>query len=232
MTDEKTSKPRVTGRRRDLVIAADRFIFWLTHHWLGLFNSVMALYVGLPFLAPALMRLDAPGPAGVIYRVYHAMCHQLGFRSWFLFGQASQYPRSLFEQLTGINTATLDGLTQAREFVGDAQLGYKVALCERDIAIYGAVLLGGLLYALVRARAPRLGFAAFAVISVMPIAIDGFSQLLSQPPFNLLPYRESTWYLRTLTGALFGLGLAWLAYPSIDESMQETRAQLSRRFGW
>ena len=31
-------------------------------------------------------------------------------------------------------------------FVGSPELGYKVAFCERDVAIYLAVLLAGLAY--------------------------------------------------------------------------------------
>lgn len=230
--EESSTRPRVTGRKRDLVIAADRFIYWLSHHWLAVFNVAVALYVGVPFLAPIFMWIGLTGPAQVIYRIYHPLCHQLAFRSWFLFGQASHYPRGLFDQLTGIDTTTYSGLQQAGEFIGNAQLGYKVALCQRDIAIYGAILLGGLAYALLRTRLPRLSLAGFIAFCALPIALDGLSQLFSQPPFNWLPYRESTWYLRTLTGALFGLGLAWLAYPSIDTSMRETREQLGRRFGW
>ena len=48
---------------------------------------------------------------------------------------------------------------------------------------------------------------------VLPAAVDGFTQL-----FGL---RESTWYLRLITGALFGTGLVWLAYPFVEEAMND-----------
>ncbi len=229
---ERTVKAPVTGWKRSLVIALDRLIYALSRHWLAVFNLSIAIYVGLAFLAPVLVHAGHTGPAQVIYRAYHSMCHQLAFRSWFLFGPESNYPRGQFDQLTGIDTSTDAGFLEAERFVGNAQVGYKTALCQRDIAIYGAVLLGGLLYALVRSRLPALSLAAFIIVCVLPIAIDGFSQLLSQPPFNWLPFRESTWYWRTLTGGLFGLGLVWLAYPQVDEAMHDTREQLSHRFGW
>jgi hypothetical protein len=44
--------------------------------------------------------------------------------------------------------------------------------------------------------------------------------------FSLLPYRESTPFLRTLTGALFGTANAWLALPYLLASMAEIRREL------
>jgi len=225
-------KKPVTGWQRSLVIALDRWIYALSRHWLAAFNLAVAIYVGLPFLAPVLMRTGHPGPARVIYAAYHAMCHQLGYRSWFLFGTDSNYPRGQFDQLTGIDTSVPQGLVEASAFIGNDQMGFKVALCQRDVAIWGALLLGGLLYALLRSRVPGLSLALFVILGLVPIGVDSLSQLLSQPPFNWLPFRESTWYWRTLTGGLFGMTLVGFAYPQVDESMRETREALSARFGW
>jgi hypothetical protein len=36
--------------------------------------------------------------------------------------------------------------------------------------------------------------------------------------------------LRVLTGALFGLATAWFAYPSLEESMSETRQFFVKKF--
>ena len=60
-------------------------------------------------------------------------------------------------------------------------------------------------------------------MAIVPIGLDGFSQLISQPPINLIPVRESTPFLRTLTGFLFGFVTAWFGYPYVEESMQENR---------
>jgi uncharacterized membrane protein len=226
----------VTGRQRDLVIAVDRIILGLSRHWLLFLNLAVLLYVGVPFLAPVFMKLGATGPAHAIYTFYSALCHQLGFRSWYLFGKMPNYPRAVFQQYTGIDP---NDLWTARAFVGNADLGYKVAFCERDVAIYGAVFLGGLLYAIpaVRRRVGPMHWLAYALIGVAPIALDGFSQLLSQypynliPPFNLLPYRESTAFLRTLTGGLFGISNAWLALPYLKLSLEDVRSELERKLG-
>jgi hypothetical protein len=63
----------------------------------------------------------------------------------------------------------------------------------------------------------------------VPIGIDGFSQLLSQPPLSFLPERESTPFLRSLTGALFGLCTAWFGYPLVEDTMRETRQYMEAK---
>jgi uncharacterized membrane protein len=191
------------------------------------------------------------GIANIIYTIYGPpICHQMAFRTWFLFGDQIAYPRELagvpgasFEEYArqdpafanvDINTLNAVLVFAARDFRGNPQMGYKVALCERDVAIYGSITLFGLVFALLRklkVRVPYLPFWAYLLIAIAPIGLDGFSQLFASPPFNgfglsFYPIRESTPFLRTLTGALFGIGNAWLAFPYVDDSMQETRELL------
>jgi uncharacterized membrane protein len=104
-------------------------------------------------------------------------------------------------------------------------MGYKVALCQRDVAIYFAMGVNGIAYALVRRRARPIPWLAFVLIGVLPIGLDGFSQLLSQPPFNLFAYRESNWGLRLITGGLFGFSLAWLIFPLIEGTFRPARSR-------
>ena len=68
------------------------------------------------------------------------------------------------------------------------------------------------------------------LIGIIPIGLDGFSQLLSQPPLELLPYRESTPFLRALTGALFGFMTAWFGYPLVAEAMEDARKLMSSKW--
>jgi uncharacterized membrane protein len=118
--------------------------------------------------------------------------------------------------------------------VGDETVGYKVALCERDVAIYAAILFFGLLFGLTGRRFPQLHWTLWILVGLGPIGLDGFSQLFAQFewPFlaSILPYRESTPFLRVLTGAMFGFFTAWFAYPNIEESMQETRQFFIKKF--
>ena len=64
----------------------------------------------------------------------------------------------------------------------------------------------------------------------MPIAIDGFSQLFGYPPFSFWAIRETTPAFRTLTGALFGLMNAWLAFPYLEDSARSAKAELEEKF--
>ncbi len=72
------------------------------------------------------------------------------------------------------------------------------------------------------------------LIGIAPIGFDGFSQLFSQLnlPFlsAIFPYRESTPFLRVLTGSLFGFSTAWFGLPYMEQSMRETHALLVKKF--
>lgn len=224
---------------------ADRAMYWIAKHYLAVLNAVMFLYFGLPILAPVLMNAGATGPANVIYTVYKPLCHQFGFRSFFLFGEQPVYPLEearvhgllTFDEVTGFedlhNPAGVARF-QAREFTGNETVGYKMALCERDMAIYSAIFLFGVLYALAGRKIKPLHWMLWILIGMGPIGLDGFSQLFSQMEWTwlsgILPYRESTPLFRVLTGALFGFATAWFAYPSIEESMSETRQFFLKKF--
>jgi len=230
--DERARRRRARGAA---ISPIDRAMYWISRHYLLVFNLLVFLYVGLPFLAPVLMKAGAERPARLIYTVYGGVCHQLAFRSWFLFGEQPAYPRAAahvdgltpFGQATGLSEEDLWG---ARRFIGNDQVGYKVAFCERDVAIYAAILVFGLLYAALGKRLRPLPWYLWLALGVFPIGLDGFSQLLSQPPFHLWAYRESTPLLRTLTGALFGFTTAWFGYPLVDEAMMDTRRLLAAKF--
>ncbi|MBI5952934.1 MAG: DUF2085 domain-containing protein [Chloroflexi bacterium] len=232
-------------KRGKLVTPGDRISFWISRRYLLLLNLFMLFYVGLPFLAPSLMKLGWELPAKAVYRIYSPLCHQFGFRSFYLFGEQAFYPLAearidgvkTFEEVSGI--PRLDdpySITRfdARKYVGDEAVGYKVALCERDVAIYIAILFFGIIFGLTGRRIKPLHWMFWLLLGLGPIGLDGFSQLFSQ--FNwewlaaMIPYRESTPFLRVLTGALFGLFTAWFAYPNIEESMNETRQYYIKKF--
>jgi len=232
-------------KRGKKVTTGDRVSFWISRRYLLLLNLFMFFYVGLPFLAPTLMKLGATLPAKAIYRIYSPLCHQFGFRSFFLYGEQPFYPLAeanvdgvkTFEQVTGIpNLNDPYSITrfEARNYIGDDAVGYKVALCERDAAIYFAMLIFGVIFGLTGRRIPSLHWALWLLLGLGPIGLDGFSQLLSQFDWewfaSMIPYRESTPILRTLTGAFFGLATAWFAYPNIEESMSETRQYYIKKF--
>jgi len=203
----------------------ERFAAHVQRRWLSLAITFLLLYSGLPMGAALLKAAGWERTAQVIYQPYKALCHTYGFRSFYLFGEKVVYSRAEFEQKTGIDTSTARGLLAARDYQGDAQVGYKIALCQRDMAIYPAMALGGLLFAAQRRRMRPMPWWLFVAVGVLPIALDGFSQLFSQPPFSLIlpfsliPQRESIWPLRVTTGALFGFSAAWLVFPLIAATL-------------
>ncbi len=217
--DAPSSPPRQRPEplpRSAFADGVDRLINGIARHWLAIFNTAWALYFLLPLAAPVFMQAGWLTPARVIYGLYSFTCHQLPDHSYFLFGSN---PTPLIPDLEANGMREGLDLLQRRQFVGNPELGYKTALCQRDLAIYGAVLAAGLLYALVRRQVRQLPLWLF-LIFLVPIGVDGLTQLVG--------LRESNWELRTLTGALFGAAAVWLAYPYVDDAMQEVLATPQR----
>lgn len=94
--------------------------------------------------------------------------------------------------------------------------------------------LFGLVYAATGRRLPKMHWVIWALVGLVPMGLDGFTQLLSQIPStsiqSILPYYESTPFVRTLTGFLFGFSTAWFMFPLIEETMADTRRLLSKKF--
>ena len=213
---------------------ADRFSRWFSKHYMLLLNGFTFLYLFLAILAPSFMKLGWERPAKVIYKVYSPLCHQLAYRSFFLFGEQPFYPRELAGVEGMITYGQASGLSEndirsARNFLGNDEMGYKMALCQRDIAIYGAIFIFGIIFSLTGKKIKPLPWYLWILIGLGPIGLDGFSQLLSQTGFgifNWLPLRESTPYLRVATGLFFGLATAWFGFPYLEESVQENRRDM------
>ena len=206
--------------------AIDRLAAWIARHWLAVFNTIVALFIAVPFMAPVLMHLGSGGgcepcrTAGrLIYIGYSITCHQLPERSYFLFGPLRTYTVNDLEARGAVPVGLNILQRTMLRFPGAPEVGYKVALCERDLAIFGSLLLGGLAFGVARSslrrrgrEVPRLPIWAY-VAAVLPMLIDGGTQI-----FGL---RESNWILRSVTGVVFGLATVWLAYPYVQEAMED-----------
>jgi len=136
----------------------------------------------------------ATSTASDLYRFFHLLCHQWAFRSFFVLRPQATFSR---DQLI---TLGVDPYT----FLGDAQMGWKMAFCERNLAIFVGLLALGLAFGSVHRQMPPASFAQFAVL-VSPMALDGLTQLVG--------WRESTWELRIATGVPFGIASGWFLYP-------------------
>jgi uncharacterized membrane protein len=200
---------------------------------------VLGVYVGLPWLAPAFMRLGFERPAEIIYAVYSTQCHQLSQRSIFLFGPKAMYSAAELRNLAGVATEVVS----LRNFIGSPDLGWKVAWSDRMVSLYTSIFAFGLLARLLRRRLEPLPIWAFILLA-LPMAIDGGTHFLSDfaglgegfrdqnawlaaLTGNLLPTSFyvgdalgsfNSW-MRLLTGVLFGLGIVWTAFPHIERAL-------------
>lgn len=227
--------PDKTVKKEVMWSKSDRFSYWLSRHYLAVINGLVIIFLGLPVLAPVFMKAGLTTPAALIYRMYSVTCHQLAFRSFFLFGEQFYYPREIasVKSLQSYNEATRLGegnspeeIWIARNFTGDEKIGYKIALCQRDLAIYAGILMFNFIFAISRRKIKPLNWILWIIIGLLPVGIDGISQLISQPPLSILTFRESTPVLRLLTGFLFGFTTAWFGTPHIEASMADTREML------
>jgi uncharacterized membrane protein len=99
--------------------------------------------------------------------------------------------------------------------------GHQMCLCARCLAIYSSLLVGGLVLAVLRERGQPIRPISWPmwVVGALPMALDGGTQL-----FGL---RESDWFLRLLTGAIFGLATAWFALPQLHQVTAEAHYDLA-----
>ena len=228
------STQSIAERTRGPSIDVNRLVSAFTRHWLVVFNVISGLFIGLTIVAPLLMALGLERPARLLYAFYALNCHQLPQRSYFLFGPH------------GVDTYALDQVLawgadpgNLRSFVGNAEIGFKMAMAHRNTAIFCSMFLAGLVYSLVRRRWPLLPWKWYPVLFA-PMAVDGLSHVISEitglgfrctnawavwltggalaPAFYTGTVIGSlNWLLRTLTGALVGLTTVGLIYPLLDQ---------------
>jgi len=215
---------------------------FIRKYWIAVFGIAFGFYAGLPFLAPVFMQAGWKGAGNAIYFIYSFLCHQLPERSFFLFGSKLTY--SLAEiGVTGQNTSNILAL---RHFIGNTAMGWKVAWSDRMVAMFTSLWAFGLLWWPVRKRLPSLPVWGL-VLFLLPMAVDGGTHVLSdlagigqgfrdvnlwlatlsQNIFRPEFYAGDAWgsfnsMMRLLTGILFGLGVAWFAFPALNDALSET----------
>ncbi len=240
----------VAGQTRNLVTWVDRLILALARHWLLVVNAMLGLYIGLAALAPFLMVAGLTGPGQAIYRFFSFQCHQLPQRSYYLFSQLGGIQTYSLDQVVAWGADPSSPLT-LRNFIGNPQVGFKMAIAHRLTAIHTALFVGGLLWGLVGRRLPRLRVLGY-VLLLLPMALDGGSHVVSE--ITGLGFRESNawavwltgglfpstfyegttvgtlnWLLRTLTGTFSGLATVWLIFPYLAEGFDDIRLQLESK---
>lgn len=240
----------VNSRETSLAAAANRWVLGLSRHWLLVFSVLWGLYVGLPWLAPVFMELGWTSAGQGIYAIYSTQCHQLPQRSFFLFGEKTMYSlaevQAIWQKTS--NPAIL------RQFVGNPQMGWKVAWSDRMVSMYTSIFLGGLLFWFLRKRLKPLSIWAYALFA-LPMALDGGTHMISDIAGIGNGFRDSNlwlaaatgnvfpaWFysgdslgsfnesMRLITGVLFGISSVWLAYPYLEAAFTDATREIEAKF--
>jgi uncharacterized membrane protein len=237
-------------RGRSLAITLNRGIYKVSRGWFPWFIVISGLFVGLPWLSPVFMRLGLEKPANVIYFVYSFLCHQLPQRSFFLFGPQASYP---LEQIQNAWQNTVDPLV-LRQFIGNVEVGYKVAWSDRMVSLYTSIPIFALLCWQRRRVIRPLSIVGVALLA-LPMVIDGLSHVLSDISGIGQGFRDTNaWlsqltgasfseafylgdalgsfnsWMRLITGTLFGAAIVFFSFPSIQSSFNNFVEQIEAKF--
>lgn len=180
------------------------------------------------FLAPILMLMNQPHLAQPLYKLYSYLCHQRVERSSFI---NDEYPFWRYYSVEELKS--LGYLPEQNEFIpkpfaeifygypywGNEDLGYKLAVCNRDVAIYGTLtILITMLWLLYKIngyyiKISNLQLIILVILLTLPMAVDGFTQIYLEvtntslnDPF-IRAYMDSA-LKRYITGSLFGVAVS------------------------
>lgn len=205
---------------------APDFFHWFQRNYTIIFISILFLYLFFAFLAPFLMHFGLKTEGIFIYSIYSKLCHQFAHRSWFLFGEQSYYPVTVFDHqdikslydMFGIKAGDLQG---TRQVIGNETAGYKVAICQRDVMIYFFLMLFGMIFYYSQNKIKKIPLWLWFLFAIFPLGFDGLWQFLSTTNFFYIPNHESTPIIRSITGALFGFFSGWYLLPAIQDTFND-----------
>jgi uncharacterized membrane protein len=208
-------------------------MLWLSKHWLAIANTFFFTYVGLPFLAPILMAAGFTGAANAIYQAYNLVCHQLPTRTYFVFGeQVAMCERCISIYVTLAVGGLVFNLVRFRS------LSFKwYILLALPMALDGGSAFVSELAQVIPLWIFWVMWTVIVLIAALVmykqqilfwqigvVFVSGFLALAYLQVFGL---RISNMALRTITGAIFGIGTVWYAYPVLEEGFQDTVREAS-----
>lgn len=184
-------------------------------------SILVFVYVGVAFLAPILLKNGYVNIATPIYEVYEKFCHQRVERSIFLFGEKTFYTvRDLKEDdyIPDSSESDLYPEYYGHGFNGNDDIGFKVAICIRDVAMY-------LSFAFVLLFLSITGVRMFSWnivwILIFPIFLDiGIQMIIEKLRLGgiYLDYINSI-LKRIITGGLAGIGSAFALSNIVIKSL-------------
>ncbi len=228
---------------RTLIFFLQKRILWLARHWEFMVNSVFALILAGAILAPGLMALGLNDTASWVYRQYAPHDHQLPQRSYFLFATDGGIKSYELDEILALGANRFN----LRAFTGNADIGFKMAMNHRMVAIFIGLLAGGLLWSSYLWQ-PRIT-PILLILFTFPMFFDALSHMADERfgtiwragnlwsvwlTNGVMPkiYYTGTaigtinWWLRTVTGLLFGLGTSLYLFPFFEQKFTAIRAEL------
>ena len=232
------------------VAKTDRYVLWLSRHWVLVISLLLGLYALVPFLAPLFMSSGWVVPGKLIYWIYSFLCHQLPERSYFLFGAKFSYT------LVDIQAAwrNTNSIVILRQFVGNTQMGWKVAWSDRMVSMFVSLWLFGALWGSIKKNNKRIPWWALLML-LLPLALDGTTHFISDMAGIGQGFRDSnTWlavltqhalpasfyagdawgsfnaWMRLVSGVLFGFGMVWFGFPYIAEVFKDSELAIEYKY--
>ena len=221
----------------------NRFSLWLSKHWLAAANLFFLTYVGLPFLAPLLLAAGYYRAANVIYQMYNFTCHQFPTRAYFIAGEQV----CMCHRCVAIyGTIFLGGLVYAliRDRLKPLPFQWYVLFLVPIGLDGGLAMLGELAQVVPTLILSGLGLAVLIVVGIIIFKQKQFtwhSYLILAIGMSALIYLQffgphhSNYYLRTITGFIFGFGTVWFLYPMMEEAFgdawRKTNTKLAGQAG-
>lgn len=179
----------------------------------GLYVGFLVVFMGLVTLTPYIAFSDLPFAKG-LYSAFSPTCHQKISRSLCLFEGNGTWLGDCTAQ-AGVYVPN-DRLNVSETISG--ALGYKFPVCARDIGIYLFMLIGAIAYPFVfKLDEKRILPPILLIIAILPLAIDGTVQLLSDIGIGPFIGYESTNLLRLITGGMAGFAVSFYVIPILNK---------------
>jgi uncharacterized membrane protein len=203
--------------------------------------GIVWLYLLIPFLAPVAYLHGYDDLGWQINQVYENFCHQRVERSLFLFGEDSSARFYDVQELKDLGAIPQENPNPepyqwpeyfGHDYVGNSEVGWKVPICIRDIALYGSFAIAGSIVIWLKRKGKEIKIPGWVLLALLvPMAFDGTSLLIiSLFRMDWVP----DWYIssnlkRVITGALFGASLGLLMIPVLFPTEILTKRRQNKR---
>lgn len=182
----------------------------------GIFIVLVASWLGTILAAP-LLAMQKNDLANSFYSLHKPFCHQMVKRSFCFFNDGTN---TWVGDCVSNNETVIGALNPAtgrpHTTLDNNIVGYSFAEDARDTSFYLALLIGGLIFPLIRRiNDNKVPSILWLIIALVPIGLDGTTQLIG--------LRESTNYLRFITGFIAGFVVPFYLIPILNNLLSDKK---------